>query len=118
MATEADRAALAEQISRLPVPEQIDVLRQILSAHDGSPENGLVNRWFLAVSTEYLGADDSEDRWAIEAVAYPDRDHYGGGHGPEPDLYASGQCPTCRIEVVSTAKAARCPRCGSPCLLT
>jgi len=56
--------------------------------------------------------------WDLAAVAWPDREHYGGGFGPEPELYEQGSCTGCGIEVVSSAKLAACPVCGTHCQLT
>ncbi|GAA1583551.1 hypothetical protein GCM10009789_41670 [Kribbella sancticallisti] len=51
-------------------------------------------------------------------VAWPDREYYDGGFGPEPELWEDGTCAGCGVEVVSTAKRATCPVCAMPCQLT
>ncbi|HEX5401105.1 MAG TPA: hypothetical protein VFX16_02245 [Pseudonocardiaceae bacterium] len=54
----------------------------------------------------------------LRGVAWPDRDYYDGGFGPEPDLFENGFCEECGIEITSTAKRAFCPTCGGPRELT
>ncbi len=56
--------------------------------------------------------------WDVEAVAWPDRDHYGGGLGMDQGLWEEGQCRACGMVVTSSSKRAFCPVCGASCSLT
>jgi hypothetical protein len=107
--TDEDREALAQELLRLNLPELVDVLRRVLPAHtrDGA-------KLVLAE----IGRLPGEDTTYIEAVAWPDRDHYNGGFGPEMANYEQGTCAGCGLEVTSTAKLAFCPLCGTRCELT
>jgi hypothetical protein len=110
------RQALADQLLALPTPELVDVLNRVLPART-STSYGQPTSLVLAEVTRTEGFDSPEDL-LIQAVAWPDRDYYDGGFGPEPELWESGTCPSCRIELASTAKRAACPVCGTACSLT
>ena len=117
MATDDERAFLAQELHRLSLPELVDVLRRVLPAHtdnDGSESTVLT----LASISWSPDADPPLNEPYVEIVAWPDRDHYGGDFGPEPALYEQGACPQCGLEVTSTAKRAFCSLCGAVCSLT
>jgi hypothetical protein len=117
-----DREALASRLRSLSLPELVDVMRRVLPTHDNREgRNGLT--WFLVLA-QAVKADETvpviagEAPVRLEVVAWPDRDYYDGGFGPDPNLYEDGTCPRCGIEVTSTAKRAFCPICGQRCELT
>jgi hypothetical protein len=116
-----ERQALADRLRSLPIPELVDVLRRVLPAHDDNGRFGLTRKLVLAEAGIYdetvprTGDDRAAD---LEVVAWPDRDHYGGGFGPEPDLLEQGRCDQCGLDVTSTAKQAFCAVCGTLCYLT
>ncbi|GAB3136934.1 hypothetical protein [Microbispora hainanensis] len=116
MTTDDERDALARELLRLSLPELVDVLRRVLPAH---AEQGTVpSTLALAEVSRPPGGDSSSAQPFIEAVAWPDRDHYDGGFGPNPANYEQGSCPGCGLKVTSTAKRAFCPLCGTLCRLT
>lgn len=116
-----ERQALADRLRSLPIPELVDVLRRVLPAHDDSGRFGLTRKLVLADASVYdetvplTAGDPPVD---LEVVAWPDRDHYDGGFGPEPDLLEQGHCDQCGTDVTSTAKRAFCAICGTLCHLT
>ena len=120
MPDDTARQSLADQLLALPTPELVDVLRRVLQARRHSA-NGIDSCLVLAEinweSGKAHGLQNWED-WQVAAVAWPDREHYEGGFGPEPELWESGRCGNCGIEVVSTAKVATCPICATTCYLT
>ncbi|WP_459707218.1 hypothetical protein [Actinophytocola sp. KF-1] len=85
----------------------MDVLRRVLPAHTDHDAT-LVLAEISRLPGELF----------VEAVAWPDRDYYDGGFGPEPANHEQGTCPGCGVYVVSTAKSAFCPVCGTLCALT
>lgn len=111
--------SLLEGLTTLDDAERVAVLRQLFEQRHPDERNGLRFRWMLCRSTELhdIGTDwerslDLDGRWSIEAVAYPI------GADWSADLSEQGACEACGIEVLSTAKLARCPRCDSECRLT
>ncbi|MFI5843707.1 hypothetical protein ACIA8K_28800 [Catenuloplanes sp. NPDC051500] len=121
MATNDDeRQTLADALRGLPAPELVDVLRRVLAVHDDEL-NDMTRKLVLAEATRYgetLPRTADDPAVSLEVVAWPDRDYYDGGFGPEPGLYEQGYCARCEIELTSTAKQAFCPICGSLCRLT
>ncbi|GIF73320.1 hypothetical protein [Asanoa siamensis] len=122
MTGDEGREALARELRRLTLPELVDVLRRVLPGYgDREAGYGLTSMLVLAEATR---ADANVPRMpdeppvTLEMVAWPDRDYYEGGFGPEPDLYEQGTCRTCGVDVTSTAKRAFCPTCGEVCELT
>jgi len=83
-----------------------------------SSHNGLASRLVLAGITWREGTFADPQDWEVAAVAWPDREYYDGGFGPEPDLVEQGTCAGCGVEVMSSAKVAICPVCGTRCQLT
>jgi hypothetical protein len=114
MATDEDRDRLAEQLMALPVHELVDVLRRVLPNHV-EESNSLRTALVLATATAY---EDEPDGLDITLVAWPDRDYYDGGLGPDQGLWEDGHCEQCGADVSSNAKRAYCPVCGSKCALT
>ncbi|MES9540445.1 hypothetical protein [Actinomadura sp. NPDC000600] len=117
MTTDDERDRLAQDLLRLNLPELVDVLRRVLPAHG---EQGSITSSVLLlaeVSRPSVG-EPSSTQPLIEAVAWPDRDFYDGGFGPESALYEQGHCPDCGLDVTATAKRAFCPLCGTLCQLT
>jgi hypothetical protein len=110
------RQALADQLLELPTPELVDVLHRVLPAH-ASTSNGQTTTLVLAEVTQTESLDHP-DELLVQAVAWPDRDYYDGGFGPEPELWENGTCANCHIDLVSTAKRGTCPVCGAACSLT
>jgi hypothetical protein len=110
------RQALADQLLTLPTPELVDVLNRVLPART-STSYGQTTSLVLAEVTRTEGLNSPEDL-LVKAVSWPDRDYYDGGFGPETELGENGTCPSCRIELASTAKRAACPVCGTACSLT
>jgi hypothetical protein len=119
--TDDERQAIADQLRSLSLPELVDVLHRVLPARRDLAHNGLTHQLVLAEATIF---DQSvprtpDDRPVIlEVVAWPDRDYYDGGFGPEPDLFEQGACARCGLELTSTAKRAFCATCGALCFLT
>lgn len=111
------REALADQMLDLPTPELVEVLRRVLPAR-GSSGNGLARRLVLAEVTWVEGELVGQDGTNVAVVAWPDRDYYDGGLGPEPELWEQGTCTGCGLDVVSSAKRAICPTCATRCHLT
>jgi hypothetical protein len=72
----------------------------------------------LAQAARTSGEQRGREDWTLAAVAWPDRDYYADGFGPEPALYEDGTCAGCGIDVTSTAKLATCPACEGICNLT
>ncbi|MEV0457033.1 hypothetical protein [Catellatospora methionotrophica] len=112
---EAQRAELAAALNALSMAEFLDVMRRVLpvqAANDADPafRNDLV---LVEILTD-LDDGDVEQR----LLAWPDRDHYGGGLGIDQGLCEEGTCSGCGSTVTSNAKRAICPRCGTPCGLT
>ena len=115
---EDDRQALADRLLSLSLAELVDVMRRVLPAHadeEGREESGLTRKLVLAEVTVF---DDDISKPAVEVVAWPDRDHHGGGFGAEPGLFEQGRCRRCGVDMTSTAKVALCPICGERCHLT
>ncbi|WP_131741483.1 hypothetical protein [Actinomadura roseirufa] len=117
MTDDDERDRLAQDLLRLSLPELVDVLQRVLPAH---AERGTIvpSVLVLAEISWVSGGDSSSRELSIEGVAWPDRDYYDGGFGPEPALYEQGTCPVCQLDVTSTAKRAFCPQCGTLCQLT
>jgi hypothetical protein len=109
------RQALADQLLALPTPELVDAFYRVLHVR-ASTSYGQTTSWVLAEVTRTEGIDSPEDL-LVQVIAWPDRDYYGGGFGPEPEPWEGGTCPGCGIELVSTAKRAACPVCGTACSL-
>jgi hypothetical protein len=115
--TDDERESLAQELLQLSLPELVDVLRRVLPAH--ADHNATVTaKLVLAEIAQLPDEDQSLTEPIIEAVAWPDRDHYDGGFGPEPANYEQGTCPRCSLNVTSTAKRAFCPLCETLCQLT
>jgi hypothetical protein len=114
VATDEVRDRLAEQLSALPVRELLDVLRRVLPQY---VEESDVLRSSLTLARASV-FDDEPVGVEVALVAWPDRDYYDGGLGPDQGLWEDGYCEGCRIVVSSNAKRAYCPLCGSPCQLT
>jgi hypothetical protein len=80
---------LVERLRRLPIAELVAVLGEVFDTRRPSPEDSAFcrNRFFLGIASSDLESDGCEPErwgpWEIEAVAYPDPAHYGGGLGPE-----------------------------------
>ncbi|WP_284748520.1 hypothetical protein [Amycolatopsis sp. RTGN1] len=115
MTTDGERAALAQELSRLSLVELVDVLRRVLPGHD---ERDVVmpSTLCLAEVSPVPARDDLPP--VVEIVAWPDRDYYDGGFGGEPANREQGSCLACGLEVTSSAKRAFCPVCGTDCRLT
>ncbi|MFG1966244.1 hypothetical protein [Nonomuraea sp. NPDC049028] len=114
MSTDEDRVRLAQQLAQLPVHELVDVLGRVLPQH-AEDRNGLRTMLVLATATTYEQEPVGID---VTLVAWPDRDYYDGGLGPEQGLWEDGRCARCDVEVSSNAKRAYCPVCNTPCTLT
>jgi hypothetical protein len=78
----------------------------------------MASRVVLAEVAWLEGEIQVEQDWGVAVVAWPDRDYYDGGFGPEPELWEQGTCTGCGMAVVSSAKRATCPVCATRCLLT
>jgi hypothetical protein len=117
MAADEAREALADQLLDLPTPELVDVLRRVLPAR-ASSHNGLTSRLVLAEVTRVNGGVPGQEGANVAVVAWPDRDYYDGGFGPEPELWEQGTCTGCGLDVVSSAKRAMCPVCATRCQRT
>jgi hypothetical protein len=98
----------------LPVHELVDVLRRVLPNYTEEGD-GLRRTLVLATATEF---DDELNGLDVALVAWPDRDYYDGGLGPDQGLWEDGHCGKCDTNVSSNAKRAYCPVCGSGCTLT
>ncbi|GIE81812.1 hypothetical protein Aph02nite_77620 [Actinoplanes philippinensis] len=114
---ECERQAITDHLLSLSLPELSDVLRHVLPSHavDEEERNGLARKLVLAEVTVFEDgiSNTADDRAVpIEVVAWPDRDYYGGGFGPESGLFEQGRCRRCGVDVTSTAKQAFCPICG------
>lgn len=118
MTTDEDRESLAQDLLRLSLPELVDVLRRVLPAHAAPDTSMSKTKLVLAEIVRLPGEDPSVTETSIEVVAWPDRDHYNGGFGPETAHYEQGTCEGCGLEVTSTVKRAFCPLCGTRCQLT
>ncbi|MFI0446899.1 hypothetical protein [Actinomadura sp. 6N118] len=117
MTSDDEREALAHELLRLSLPELVDVLRRVLPAH-ADQDDPTPTVLTLAEISWSPGEDQAATPPLVEAVAWPDRDHYQGGFGPEPALWEQGSCTECGLKVASTAKRAFCPLCGTTCSLT
>ncbi|MEV5767157.1 hypothetical protein AB0L34_21710 [Micromonospora sp. NPDC052213] len=116
MLTDEDRERLAGQLVALPVHELVDVLRRVLPSYtEAGSGSGLRTTLVLATATQ---DEDQPDRPDLTLVAWPDRDRYDGGLGPDQGLWEDGHCAQCDVGVTSNAKRAYCPVCGSRCFLT
>jgi hypothetical protein len=115
--TDDEREELAQDLLRLSLPELVDVLRRVLPAH-GQGDDPSGPTLVLANVFRLSDGDSNLPEPLVEVVAWPDRDYYDGGFGPEPALYEQGSCRSCHVEVTSTAKRAFCPLCGALCELT
>lgn len=113
MSTDEDRDRLAEKLCGLPVRELVDVLRRVLP---GYAEESYGMRTHLVLAT--VTVTEYEDGTLTEFVAWPDRDYYDGGLGPDQGLWEGGRCERCGTDVTSNAKRAFCPACGGRCGLT
>ncbi|MFI7261187.1 hypothetical protein ACIBP4_02610 [Micromonospora maritima] len=113
MPTDEDRDHLADQLAALPVRELVDVLRRVLPRYTES-SYGIRTVLVLAAATQY----ENEPGLDLELVAWPDRDYYNGGLGPDQGLWEDGHCARCDTDVTSNAKRGYCPICGSRCTLT
>jgi hypothetical protein len=118
MTGDEDLAELVARLVALPTPIRVEVLRQVFSATESQDRHGLRDRWHIGVVHTYDGPGAEGLTRETAVVGYPDRDYYSGGYGPEPELWESGTCPGCGEEVVSSAKRATCPICGSMTSLT
>jgi hypothetical protein len=109
-------------LTALPMNELLDVLRPVLTERVEHPVAGLwgsvvlAEVWWGAGTYDAVPTDYSNTE--ISVVAWPDRDYYDGGLGPDQGLWEEGTCTTCGLTVVSTGKRAACPRCGGACELT
>ncbi|MGC4814809.1 hypothetical protein ACLQ29_30125 [Micromonospora sp. DT228] len=108
MTTDEDRDRLAEQLVGLPVYELVDVMRRVLP-HYTDERYGCQERLILATSYRCDEAPDT----VLSLVAWPDRDYYDGGLGPDQGLWEGGPCSTCEIDVSSNAKRGYCPACDT-----
>src|SRR5690349_16303897 len=99
---ENERQAIADRLLSLSLPEVVDVLRRVLPSHavDEEERNGLARKLVLAEVTVFAdGVSNTVDDQAvaIEVVAWPNRDYYSGGFGPEPGLFEQGRCRRCGV---------------------
>ena len=117
MLDDEGRQRLAEQLLALPTAELVDVLQRVLPSRTSSAY-GQTTSVVLAEITRQTDPPDPSQELLVAAVAWPDRDYYDGGFGPEPELWESGTCTDCGMELSSTAKRASCPVCGTACSLT
>ncbi|MFI0407836.1 hypothetical protein ACH34S_18165 [Actinomadura sp. 3N508] len=117
MTDDEERDRLAQELLRLSLPELVDVLRRVLPTH-ADRDSTMPGVLVLAEVSRLPDGDPSLTQPYIEVVAWPDRDYYDGGFGPELALYEDGACSGCGLEVCSTAKRAFCPLCGTLCGLT
>lgn len=108
VSTDEDRDRLAEQLVRLPVHELVDVMRRVLP-HYTKERYGCHERLILATAYRCEEAPET----VLNLVAWPDRDYYDGGLGPDQGLSEAGPCSTCEIDVSSNAKRGYCPACGT-----
>jgi hypothetical protein len=116
--TDQEREGLAQALRRLSVPELLDVMRRVVPAYSGS-DGSMEERLFLArVAWENADPPTGTTAWDVEAVAWPDRDHYGGRLGMDQGLWEQGSCGACGMLVTSSSKRAFCPVCGATCSLT
>jgi hypothetical protein len=110
---------LVEHLRRLPVAEFVAVLRDVFDARLPCPEETAFcrNRFFLGVASSDLESDQGEPKrwgpWELEAVAYPDPAHYGGGLGPDWGLCQSGACVGSGARACSNVKNGVCAVCGA-----
>ncbi|MEO3775466.1 hypothetical protein ABGB16_01170 [Micromonospora sp. B11E3] len=93
--------------------ELVDVMRRVLP-HYTEDHDGIRTTLVLAEATRF----EDEPGLEVELVAWPDRDYYDGGLGIDQGLWEQGHCTECDTGVVSNAKRAYCPYCGSRCGLT
>ncbi|WP_139338103.1 hypothetical protein [Micromonospora avicenniae] len=114
MTADEDRDRLAKQLLELPVHELVDVLRRVLP-HYTEDEYGLRTTLVLATANKDEDVSDVPD---LALVAWPDRDYYDGGLGPDQGLWEEGHCAKCATDLASNAKRAYCPACGARCALT
>jgi hypothetical protein len=118
MTTDDEHEVLAQALSRLSVPELLDVMRRVVPTYAES-DGAMESRLFLAqVAWEAGDPPTGTAGLDVEAVAWPDRDHYGGGLGIDQGLWEQGVCDGCGMAVTSSSKRAFCPVCGSRCGLT
>lgn len=92
----------------MSVCELVDVLRRVLPHHT-QEDDGLRTVLTLAAAAV---CDSESATPEIALVAWPDRDHYADGLGPDQGLWEQGHCGHCDIGVTSNAKRAYCPVCG------
>ncbi len=79
--TDQEREVLAQALRRLSVPELLDVMRRVVPACSGS-DGAMEERLILArVAWENADPTTGTTAWDVEAVAWPDRDPYGGRLG-------------------------------------
>jgi rubrerythrin len=115
VATDEDRDRLADQLKALPVRELLAVLRRVLPSHV-EESDGL--RTTLALATATVDEANPDGIAMVTLVAWPDREYYDSGLGPDQGLWEDGRCQRCGFDVSSNAKRAYCPVCGSKCELT
>jgi hypothetical protein len=106
---------MADQLLALPLPELVDVMSRVLPEH--GEQDSRHGRALLLAQMWWSGTDGPTSEDGLEGVAWPDRDFYDGGFGPDPDLWQNGTCRMCNTDVVSTARRATCPVCSGPCAL-
>lgn len=124
-----DRAAAVTFLGSIPDEEMLDLLRQVFARRTPNPEEAAYcrTRYFLGTASSML--DDESDpeadpsvqqwgAWEIEAVAYPDPDHYGSAFGPDWGFCEGGTCLTCTTKVRSNVKYGLCPICGAKVFMT
>ncbi|WP_203924724.1 hypothetical protein [Rugosimonospora africana] len=120
MIGEDAREKLAHQLQELDVRELVDVLRRVLPAYTETA-NGLRNVLVLAQATVWDTdtPDGTQDTSTdLSTVVWPDAGYYGDHLGPDQGLWEEGSCRSCDLAVVSNAKRAHCPVCGTACYLT
>ena len=75
------------------------------------PKDHIFDEHFVLATVENVeGTESGVQDWALSVVGLPaDHDHWSN----QAPICQAGNCPRCKLEVISWSKQIRCPICGA-----
>jgi hypothetical protein len=110
---------VVEYLSSCNAADLIDIIARSVYTKPSGIRNGIEERVVLCMAYSELQPVEpyADGKWNFEVVAMPvsmSESQLSRSQG----YWEGGDCPTCKVPVVSYAKSVTCPLCGSPVPLT